>query len=107
MPIFEYICGRCGALSNILLLKGDPAPKRCKECGSGRIRRLMSRFSVRSDSSGSDDEAALRYRPKDFLEEPAKFEKAMKSVQKRTGVKLRGEQVDDAMHRLSNAKREK
>ncbi len=67
----------------------------------------MSRFSVRSDSSGSDDEAALRYRPKDFLEEPAKFEKAMKSVQKRTGVKLRGEQVDDAMHRLSNAKREK
>lgn len=49
----------------------------------------------------------MRYRPKDFLEEPAKFEKAMKSVQKRTGVKLRGEQVDDAMHRLSNAKREK
>lgn len=107
MPIFEYICGRCGALSNILLLNGDSAPKRCKKCGSGRLKRLMSRFSVRSDSSGSDDDAALRYRPKEFLEEPAKFEKAMKSVQKRTGMKLRGEQVDDAMHRLSNAKREK
>jgi hypothetical protein len=66
----------------------------------------MSRFSVRSDSSGSDDNAALRYRPRDFLKDPAKFEKAMKSVQKRTGVKLRGEQVDDAMHRLSNAKRQ-
>jgi hypothetical protein len=67
----------------------------------------MSGFSVRSDSSGSDDDAAMRYRPRDFLEEPAKFEKAMKSLQKRTGVKLRGEQVDDAMHRLSNAKQEK
>ena len=101
------MCGRCGALNNFLLLKGDAAPKRCKECGSGRIKRLMSRFSVRRDSSGSDDDAALRYRPKDFLEEPAKFEQTMKSVQKRTGVKLSGEQVDDAMHRLSKAKREK
>lgn len=67
----------------------------------------MSRFSVRSDSGGADDDQALRYRPRDFLEEPTKFEKAMKSVQKRTGVKLRGEQVEEAMHRLSNAKREK
>jgi hypothetical protein len=31
----------------------------------------------------------------------------MKSLQKRTGVKLKGEQVDDAMHRLSDAKRHK
>ena len=66
----------------------------------------MSRFSVRSDSSGSDDAEALNYRPRDFLEQPAKFERAMKSVEKRTGVKLRGERVDEAMHRLSKAKRE-
>ena len=67
----------------------------------------MSGFSVRSDSNSSNDDDALRVRPREFLEEPAKFEKAMKSLQKRTGVKLRGEQVDDAMHRLSNAKRER
>lgn len=107
MPIFEYRCGRCGALKNILLLKGDSEPKRCEACGSARLRRLMSGFSVRSESRGSDDDEALRYRPREFLEEPAKFEKAMKSLQKRTGVKLRGEQVDDAMHRLSDAKRQK
>jgi hypothetical protein len=67
----------------------------------------MSGFSVRSDSIGSGDDQALRYRPREFLEEPGKFERAMKSLQRRTGMKLRGEQVDDAMHRLSNAKRQK
>jgi hypothetical protein len=94
-------------VSNILLLKEDVEPKRCQACGSTRLRRMMSGFSVRGGSNGSDDDAALRYRPREFLEEPSKFEKAMKSLQKRTGVKLRGEQVDDAMHRLSNAKRKK
>ncbi|MFZ2060328.1 MAG: FmdB family zinc ribbon protein [Candidatus Binatus sp.] len=107
MPIFEYSCGRCGALRSILMLKGDREPKRCEACGSPRLIRLMSGFSIRSDSIGSNDDEALRYRPTEFLEEPAKFEKAMKSLQKRTGAKLRGEQVDDAMHRLSEAKRQK
>jgi putative FmdB family regulatory protein len=107
VPIFEYRCGRCGALKNFFLLNGGPEPKRCEACGSTRLRRLMSGFSIRSESRGSDDDEALRYRPREFLEEPAKFEKAMKSLQKRTGVKLKGEQVDDAMHRLSDAKRHK
>jgi hypothetical protein len=93
-------------VSNALLLTAEPEPKRCKRCGSARIRRLMSRFSVRSESRGSDDADALSYRPRDFLEQPAKFERAMKSVEKRTGMKLRGERVDEAMHRLSKAKRE-
>lgn len=106
LPIFEYICASCGKIWNILLLNGDSEPKRCEACGSGRTKRLMSGFSVRTDSSRSD-EAALRYRPREFLEDPSKFEKTMKSIQKRSGVKIRGEQVDDAMHRLSNAKRKK
>jgi putative FmdB family regulatory protein len=34
MPIYEYRCDLCGAVSEFLLRVGDDEPIRCKKCGS-------------------------------------------------------------------------
>jgi putative FmdB family regulatory protein len=101
LPIFEYRCGRCGAETSFLVLRRERAIRRCESCGSDDMQRLISRVYV---ASGSADESALRARPRDFLQRPERLEQAMKALEVRTGVKLNREQLDGAMHRLSEAK---
>jgi hypothetical protein len=51
------------------------------------------------------DDSALRSRPREWLERPERFGQAMKAFEERTGTRFSGERVDDAMHRLSEAKK--
>lgn len=102
MPIFEYVCGRCGEESSFLVMRGESETRRCENCGGRNLRRIVSRVSV---VGGSTDESALRARPRDFLERPERFGQAMKAFEKRTGSKLNSERIDGAMHRLFEAKR--
>ena len=51
------------------------------------------------------DESLLRSRPREFLDRPERFGQAMQAFSVRTGMKLSGEQLDGAMHRLSEAKK--
>lgn len=56
MPIYEYRCADCGKTSTFLTLSVTSAfePK-CRHCGSGRVRKLVSRVAViRSGSSEGD-----------------------------------------------------
>lgn len=48
MPIFEYECARCGVISSHVVIgsSGRRARRDCPECGSGRMRRVMSSFAV-------------------------------------------------------------
>lgn len=49
MPIFEYQCMDCNEISEILLTgTGDLA--RCKACGSGNLKKLLSAPSAMSGS---------------------------------------------------------
>jgi putative FmdB family regulatory protein len=46
MPIYEYSCGQCEKLSDVLQKIGDPAPARCEHCGAeGQLTRVVSRTS--------------------------------------------------------------
>ena len=47
MPIYEYRCGGCGRRVS-LFVRGfvDPVDKRCPECGSGELSRLVSRVAI-------------------------------------------------------------
>lgn len=103
MPLYEYACRRCGAESTHLMRSVDAAAPRCPECDSPRMRRLISR--VRVITGARSDDSVLRSRPRDFLERPERFGEAMRVMSERTGVRLSGEQVDGAMHRLSEAKK--
>jgi len=63
MPIYEYRCGGCGKKVTVLTLRvSEKVSATCDRCGSGDLRRLMSRFAmVRSDDARMDglgDDAA-------------------------------------------------
>jgi putative FmdB family regulatory protein len=47
MPIYEYECARCGRISSHVVL-GSRRRERvaCPSCGAGKMRRVMSSFSV-------------------------------------------------------------
>src|ERR1035437_2063668 len=48
MPIFEYECSRCGLVSShVIMGSSRPRERRvCPECGTARLRRVMSSFAV-------------------------------------------------------------
>jgi putative FmdB family regulatory protein len=102
MPIFEYVCSRCGAEVSLLVRSHEAEPRRCDSCKRGRLRRVISRFSVVGKPA---DASALRSSPREWLERPERFGQAMKAFEERTGTRLSGERLDDAMHRLSEAKK--
>jgi len=47
VPIYEYVCDKCGATSSFLLLRftEEIAPY-CKACSSRDVRRILSRIAV-------------------------------------------------------------
>jgi putative FmdB family regulatory protein len=48
MPIYEYTCEECELTFEELVRNGVPVA--CPTCGSGHVRRLLSRFAVHSSS---------------------------------------------------------
>ena len=51
MPIYEYVCGRCGDRLEVLQRVTDKALVRCKKCG-GRLEKLISASSFVFKGSG-------------------------------------------------------
>lgn len=51
MPIYEYVCGRCGDRLEVLQRMTDKALVRCKKCG-GRLEKLISASSFVFKGSG-------------------------------------------------------
>lgn len=52
MPIYEYLCEACGTLTELIQKVGEPSPRKCPECGSRKIARLVSRTSFRLKGGG-------------------------------------------------------
>ncbi len=53
MPIYEYRCADCKKRFEVLILKtAEESSLRCKQCGGGNLRRLISRFaSIKSEEA--------------------------------------------------------
>jgi len=52
MPIFEYECHRCQAISTFLILKReDEARVACKGCGSEKMSKIISRVTYHRSES--------------------------------------------------------
>ena len=94
MPIYEYRCLDCKQRSSILLLSRSPSsPPLCTHCRSGRLERLLSRFSAPKSeeariASLADDDTLSGLDDTD----PASMERLMK----RMGDEM-GEDVSDEM----------
>ena len=51
MPIYEYECRKCKALTEVFQKLNDKPPVKCKECG-GRLERLISAPAIQFKGSG-------------------------------------------------------
>lgn len=51
MPIYEYVCEKCGSRIEIIQRVGDPPPKRCRKC-RGKLQKAVSRTSFQLKGSG-------------------------------------------------------
>jgi putative FmdB family regulatory protein len=52
MPIYEYRCEACGAVSEYLVGLGDDERIQCKLCGDSGMNRILSASSFTLQSSG-------------------------------------------------------
>jgi putative FmdB family regulatory protein len=51
VPIYEFVCERCGRLVERLQKVTDPPPDSCPECG-GKMAKMMSRTSFQLKGGG-------------------------------------------------------
>ena len=54
MPIYEYVCRKCGnAFEHLARTLSEPAPK-CPQCGAARPAKQLSVFSASGGGQGMD-----------------------------------------------------
>jgi putative FmdB family regulatory protein len=51
VPIYEYVCGACAQLTEVMQRVSDPAPA-CPACGEAKLARIMSRTSFQLKGGG-------------------------------------------------------
>lgn len=53
MPIYEYVCTKCGKRNEILQKLNDPTPEQCDSCGARKtLHRVVSRSSFHLRGGG-------------------------------------------------------
>ena len=102
MPLFEFRCVSCKRrFTKLLGMTADSAPPVCPRCGSGDVKKLISRFSrVRSEDQVLDslEDAAMSSDTGD----PRNARKWMKEV----GSQLADDGEDDVGEMMEEAERE-
>ena len=51
MPIYKYVCEKCGDHVEVLQKVSDPPLKRCKKC-RGKLEKIVSRTAFQLKGSG-------------------------------------------------------
>lgn len=51
MPIYEYVCEKCGSLIEVIQKVSDERLKRCRSC-RGKLEKVVSRTSFQLKGSG-------------------------------------------------------
>lgn len=51
MPIYEYVCAKCGSHVEVIQKVGDAPLKRCSKC-KGKLEKKVSRTSFQLKGSG-------------------------------------------------------
>ncbi|HWP43117.1 MAG TPA: FmdB family zinc ribbon protein [Blastocatellia bacterium] len=51
MPIYEYVCEKCGSLIEVMQKVSDAPLKRCQKC-RGKLEKILSRTSFQLKGSG-------------------------------------------------------
>ena len=87
MPLYEYRCQDCRRRSTVLVrsLSGVVEPV-CEHCGSGKLTRLISKFSFRRSWGSSLDWAPdSGYPTESDMDDPKRMAQWMRRMQKEMG----------------------
>ena len=62
MPLFEFRCKKCGAVTEVLVRRAeDEVAVECSQCGSRRVDKMLSAHAV--GSSGAKPACGVREMP--------------------------------------------
>jgi len=103
MPIYEFICEKCGKKQSFLLLAGRNGELKCKYCGNLHLKRIISKVKVRLSEETRLEKLADPSRWSDFDEsDPKSMAKFMKKLGSEVGEDL-GENFDEMVEELEEA----
>ena len=105
MPIYEYQCQACRAISGFLILGRDQAfVPTCKRCGSRELTRVLSRVNVRLSEETRLERLADPARFGNLDEnDPKGMARFMKEMAAATGEDLGAEEIDQMMDEAAGA----
>ncbi|HWN57629.1 MAG TPA: zinc ribbon domain-containing protein [Methylomirabilota bacterium] len=106
MPIFEYECARCTLVSSHVVIGSSRRRERpaCPECGSSRLKRVMSSFAVvESESSRLASFDASKPRDESFYRDSRNVGLWAKKRAKEMGVDL-GSKFDATVEKARSGK---
>lgn len=106
MPIFEYECARCALVSSHVVMGSSRRRERpaCPECGSSRMKRVMSSFAVvESESSRLASFDASKPRDESFYRDSRNVGLSAKKRLKEMGVDL-GPKFDATVEKARSGK---
>ena len=102
MPIYEYECPACGKRTSVLTLRvSERVTAKCRHCGAGKLKRLMSRFAMpRSEESRMESLTD----PSNFNDvnenDPRSVARLMRKMGKEMGDEFGGEDFDEAVEEI-------
>lgn len=105
MPIYEYQCRRCQAISAFLLLRQDEAfAPVCKRCGGQELTRVLSRVNVRLSEETRLERLADPARLGGLDEsDPKGMARFMKDMAAASGEDLGADEIDQMMEEAAGA----
>lgn len=105
MPIYEYQCTTCRAISGFLILKRDePFTPVCKRCGGRELTRVLSRVNVRLSEETRLDRLADPSRLGGLDEnDPKCMARFMQEMAAASGEDLGAEEIDQMMEEAAGA----
>jgi len=97
MPIYEFRCGKCGRISDFLVLSVQESFKPvCKYCKSRRMSRLISRVRVLRSEESRLERLADPSRWGGLDEnDPASVARFMKKMGREMGEDISDEEIDE------------
>jgi putative FmdB family regulatory protein len=105
MPIYEYQCQECQAVSGFLILNREqPFTPVCKRCGGRDLSRVLSRVNVRLSEETRMERLADPARLGGLDEnDPKGMARFMKEMAAATGEDLGAEEIDQMMEEAAVA----
>ncbi len=105
MPIYEYECQQCQAISGFLVLKkGDESKIACLKCGSKKMSRVISRVTYqRSESDRLDEFDTRKPQGEEFYKDSRNVGLWAKKRAKELGADL-GEKFDEVVESARTGK---